>query len=135
MSAQFSKGDRVEIIGSADEGLGAGFPVGGTGTVHTLHLFPDDGMVYVRLDGEDAMHAWFPPANLRKVEPATEPEDKDDLYVEPEPLKGAGPAFNDGDVHHLKVISGSHEAHGQDPWTDLCTAALAVADQILGGQR
>lgn len=39
--------------------------------------------------------------------PATEPEDKADLYVEPEPLKGAGPAFNDGDVHHLKVISGS----------------------------
>ena len=28
-----------------------------------------------------------------------------------------------------------HEAHGQDPWTDLCRAALAVADQILGGER
>ena len=39
---------------------------------------------------------------------AAEPEDKDDLYVEPEPLKeGAEPAFNDDDVHHLKVISGS----------------------------
>lgn len=39
---------------------------------------------------------------------ASEPEDKDDLYVEPEPLKeGDAPAFNDDDVHHLKVISGS----------------------------
>lgn len=46
-----------------------------------------------------------------KHHPATtcaEPEAKDDLYVEPEPLKeGDWPAFNDDDVHHLKVISGS----------------------------
>lgn len=87
MSAQFSKGDRVEVIASADEGIGAGFPVGATGTVHSLHLFPNDGLVFVCIDGDCEMYAWFMPANLRKVEPAAEPEDKDDLYVEPEPLR------------------------------------------------
>lgn len=77
MSAQFEPGETVRFT-DLNRAVGSPF---WPGAVYTVNYVRQDGMVSIRGIDKPALAKHF-----EKVEHA-EPEDKDDLYVEPEPLK------------------------------------------------
>lgn len=83
-------------------------PVGAVVVGHGDHL-TKTGRDQWKLMDSDSVYPdddWLLDRTLTHL-PATEPEDKADLYVEPEPLKEGDRAFNDDDVQRLKVTHGS----------------------------
>lgn len=84
MSAQeFKPGDRVEYVGHPKSGYVSDYLIGKYGTVARQENLSSDS-VPVKWDHRPLAVDGVLALNIRLI--SAEPEDKDDLYVEPEPL-------------------------------------------------